>query len=338
MPNQTSETHGVSTESPIGARNSGLKTGGGRVAAAGMTRAEALPRAGFVLLAALTLLWGSAWPVMKIALSEIPPWTFRTFCVVLGGIGVLALARRSGGSLAIPRDQLRPLVLCALLNITGWNLFSAHGLILMNAGRASIIAFTMPLWAAVMSALILGERLTPMRITGLFLGLMGLGTLIWPEIRAVGAAPLGALFMLGAALSWAAGTVAIKHFRWTLPTGALTGWMLVLGGVPVVIGALILEPTTAIFHVSWQALLATAYVISLPIIFCYWAWFKVVQMFPANVAAIGTLATPVLGVFSSALVLGEPIGFYELVSLFLVVLALGIVMLGPELLRWLGRS
>jgi drug/metabolite transporter (DMT)-like permease len=338
MSNQTSNRYIASRDSATESRNPGLKPEGGRAGGAEARAAEALPRSGFLLLAALTLLWGFNWPIMKIALSEIPPWTFRTFCLIFGGIGVLTVAKTSGLSLAVPREELRPLLLSALLNITGWNLCSAYGLIYMNAGRAAIVAFTMPLWAALMSAVVLRERLTRLRVVGLFFGLLGLGTLMGPEIKALGTAPWGAGFMLGAALSWAAGTVAVKYFRWTLQTGALTGWMLVLGAIPVVTGALVLEPLTAISQVSWQAALATAYVIALPIIFCYWAWFKVVELFPASVASIGTLAIPVVGVFSSALVLSEPIGVYELASLFLVVVALAIVMIGPGLMRQLGRT
>ncbi len=63
---------------------------------------------------------------MKIALGEILPWTFRTFCLFLGGLGVLALARVSGSTLAIPIAELRPLILVALLNITGWHLIYAE--------------------------------------------------------------------------------------------------------------------------------------------------------------------------------------------------------------------
>jgi len=290
---------------------------------------ETLPSSGFVLLAVLSLFWGLNWPVMKMALSEIPPWTFRTLCVGLGGLGLLFLAKVSGLSLAIPRGEFKPLLLVSLLNVTGWHIFSAHGLVYMKAGRASIIAFTMPLWAAILGSVILAEKMTSRRLLGLFFGIAGLAFLIGPDIKALGSAPLGAVFMLAAAISWACGTVTVKYFRWKMSTALLTGWQMILGGVPVIIGAMILEPATVIFHLSSQSKLALAYVILLPIIFCQWAWFKVVGLFPATLAAIGTLSIPVIGVFSSAMVLGESIGFQELTALGLVVIALAIVMISP---------
>jgi drug/metabolite transporter (DMT)-like permease len=55
-----------------------------------------------------------------------------------------------------------------------------------------------------------------------------------------------------------------------------------------------------------------------------------VDLFPASVASIGTLAIPVIGVLSSAVVLGEPIGFGEIAALILVVMALSIVITRPK--------
>jgi drug/metabolite transporter (DMT)-like permease len=289
-----------------------------------------LPRLGLVLLIFLSIFWGSSWPIMKIGLREIPVWTFRTLCLFLGGFGVLCMAKVNGLTLTVPKSELRPLILVSLLNVTGWHLCSAYGLVHMEAGRAVIIGYTMPVWASILSSFVLGERLTLARLTGLFLGITGLLILIGPGLKVLGSVPVGVLFMLGAAVTWAVGTVFLKYFRWTMPITVLTGWQLILGGIPVIIGAFILEPMTVLFQVSWQAILATGYAILIGNIFCFWAWVKVVHLFPASVASIGTLAIPVIGVLSSALVLGEPIGFGEIAPLILVVMALSIVMIRPK--------
>jgi len=285
-----------------------------------------LPRKGIFLLITLSLFWGLAWPAMKISLSEIPPWTFRSYCIVLGGIGILILARANGFKLKLPLQELKPLCLVALFSITGWHLFSAHGILRMNAGRAAIIAFTMPLWANILSALLLKERITATRILALGIGLGGLALLIWPEIEAVGTAPLGAVFMLGAAISWATGTVLIKRTAWNTPTTVLTGWQLLLGGIPVVIGALCFEPSGISFNVSARALVALTYIIVFPMIYCHWAFFSLIRIFPASIAAISILAIPVVGVFSSTLILNEPVGISEMAALVLVVTALAIAL------------
>ena len=171
----------------------------------------------------------------------------------------------------------------------------------------------------------LKERITSTRLLALGIGLGGLALLIWPEIEAVGATPLGAVFMLGAAVSWATGTVLIKRTGWNTPTTVLTGWQLLLGSIPVVMGALFLEPFGVSLNVSASAIFALTYIIFFPMIYCHWAYFTLVRIFPASIAAISTLAIPVVGVFSSTLILNESVGISEIVALLLVVTALSIV-------------
>jgi drug/metabolite transporter (DMT)-like permease len=290
-------------------------------------RQPELPRAGYLLLAALTLFWGINWPGMKLALAEIPVWWFRSICLICGGAGLLGLAWATGQRLRVPRKELRPLLICAVFNVIGWHILTGYGVSQMPAGRASIIAFTMPLWAALLGSMVLGDRLTPRRLFGLALGLGGLAVLIGPDLHAAQAAPIGAFFMLGAALSWAAGTISVKYFAWSLPTAVLAGWQLIAGFVVVFPVALLLETPPAWTGLSTGALISLAYVITLPMVFCQWAYIKVVRLFPAVLAAIGTLAIPVVGVFSSAVVLGEAVGPQDFASLALVCVALAIVLL-----------
>jgi drug/metabolite transporter (DMT)-like permease len=293
---------------------------------------ERLPKAGFVLLAAVTLFWGANWPGMKIALSEIPVWWFRAMCLWAGAIGLLAIARLSGNSLRMPRAEVAPLLLVSLFAMVGWQVCSAYGVSLMPAGRASIIAFTMPVWSAFLGAIFLKEPITRYKIAGLLLGMAGLGVLIGEDLFVFGAAPLGAMFMLAAALTWAIGTVLFKKYRWTTPVSTMVGWQLAAAAVPITLVAILFEPMPDLSLLSHKAILALVYVFALPMIFCQWAFFKVVSMFPATVASMGTLAVPVVGVYSSALILGEPVGWREIVALVLICAALTSVLIMPSIL------
>jgi len=288
---------------------------------------------GFVLLGVLTVLWGSNWPAMKLALRELDPWTFRTICLLVGGGGLLALVRMGGQSLRVPRPERGPLALVAFFNITAWHLCIAYGLTLVQAGRAAIIAYTMPLWTVIFARLIVGERITPPRLTALALGLGGMAVLIVPEASSLWHAPGGTLLVLAAASAWAFGTVLTKAQRWTIPTATLTGWQVVLGAVPIALGAWLRSVSgagvmPALASLSWGALLGTAYATFVGVIFCHWAWFRIVSILPAAVASIGTLGIPIVGLFTSALVLGEPVGMPELVALVLVVGGLAILIGG----------
>ena len=292
-------------------------------------RAERLPRIGYVLLAGVTLFWGINWPAMKIGLAEVTVWWFRAMCVWAGAIGLLGIAKLSGASLRMPRVEIPRMLLVSLFAMIGWQVCSAYGVSLMPAGRASIIAFTMPVWSALLGAVLLQEPITGHKIAGLLLGLAGLAVLMGDDLLVFGTAPIGALFMLGAAASWAAGTVLFKMFKWTTPISALVGWQLAAAAIPITIVALLIEPVPDLANLSTKAMLSLIYLFALPMVFCQWAFFKVVSIFPASIASMGTLAVPVVGVYSSALILGEPVGWRELAALLLICLALVCVLVLP---------
>src|SRR5262249_48175928 len=179
---------------------------------------------------------GLAWPVMKIVLDEMPVLAFRALSCAAGTVALL-LARLSGEPVRLPLRILPALVLVALLNVTLWQLCMAYALALMPAGRASIIAYTMPAFATFFGWLFLHERLTVARVAGLALSMAGIGVLVAPELDRFLAQPLGVLFMVAAAASWGGGTVGMKYFRWPFSTIQNTGWQFVLGGIPIVFAA-----------------------------------------------------------------------------------------------------
>ena len=290
------------------------------------------PLGGLLLLGTLTFLWGGNWPAMKTALHEIDPWIFRTICLLVGGTGLLVLAGAGGQSLHVPPRERWPLAVVTFFNITAWHLCSAYGLTRIQAGRAAIIAYTMPLWTVVFGWLMVGDRITRARMAALVLGLLGMIALVAPAGRTLWDAPAGTLLMLCAAVGWSIGTVLTKAQVWTIPTAVLTGWQVLLGGVPIALGAALrlaaaggADADAALASVSSAALLGMAYATLVGAIFCHWAWFRLVAILPAAVAAIGTLGIPIVGLFSSALILGEPVGAGELLALILVVSGLAIL-------------
>ena len=287
---------------------------------------------GFALLVAITVIWGLNWSAIKLAVDELPVLTFSTLRLVFAGFGMLAICRAGRLPLRVPRREVRPLLILALLNVTLWHVCAAFGVSYLASGRAAILAFTMPLWAALLAVPMLGERLTWNVVAGLAIGLAAVGVLVGPDWKAIAASPLGILLMLVAAASWAAGTVYYKRVGWTMPTAVLTGWQILIGGVPVALAALWFDGGFQPSRVSLVGWLSTAFAATLPTLFCQWAWFKIVEIFPTGVAAISTLAIPVIGVASGALALGESLGPEVLGSLALVIASLCLVLLVPQ--RW----
>jgi drug/metabolite transporter (DMT)-like permease len=284
---------------------------------------------GLVLLAAVTLGWGFTWPVIKLVLAEVPPLTYRAICLLTAGVGILALARLRGQSLRVPAQHWGPLLALSASNIVGWNVCVVYGVGFLPSGRAALLGYTMPLWSAGLSVWLLGERLTARRVASLVLGMGGVVVLLGSDLGGMAGAALGVALMLIAAVSWALGVVLLKRYALPIPTAALTGWMMLIGGAPITIAALGLE------HGRWRAPstgaeLGLVYSVVIAFMFCYWAWNRLVLMLPVAVSSVATLATPVVGVLSGILVLGEPLTWHEVAAGAFIVGAIALVLVAPR--------
>ena len=284
------------------------------------TEPDHLPQRLWWLLAGLTLAWGFNWTAMKVALQGVPPWTFRTLCLGLGSAVLFAVLRSGGHRLAVPNGQWARLWLLAFFNITLWNVLVAFGLTMIPSGRAAILAYTMPVWAVPLSIWVLGEKLTRRKILGLVLGGAGLALLAGDVFASAGTA-----MALGAALSWAVGTVLQKRYPMAMPNGAYTAWIMLLGGVPIFLCALLFDDFGALREIGAWPALGVAYNVVVAFAFAHWAWIKIATSVPVAVFSISMLIIPVVGVLSGMLFLGERPKWSEYAALLLILSALATV-------------
>ncbi|HET7670404.1 MAG TPA: DMT family transporter [Burkholderiales bacterium] len=277
------------------------------------------------LLAALTLAWGLNWTAMKLALAEVPPWTFRSLCLGLGSAVLFAMLRLGGQRLPSPRGQWLRLSVLALFNFTGWNMLVAFGLTMIPSGRAAILAYTMPALAIPLSVWLLHERLTVAKAIGLALGLAGLALLLGEGYAAIGAAPLGSLLVLGAAASWALGVVLQKKYPVDMPPGPYTAWTMLLGGVPIYLGALLLEDPRVLADIGARGWFGIAYNVFIAFAFGQWAWIKLATSLSVTVFSLSIMIIPPVAVVGGIAMLGERPTAVELVALALVLASLASV-------------
>jgi drug/metabolite transporter (DMT)-like permease len=300
--------------------------------------ARTYPSSTLLLLAGLSLVWGMNWPAMKFVLADVPVLTFRTLCLWITGPTLLVLARLGGERIGIPRREWPALLLASFCNVTLWYFGTGMGVSLIPAGRAALLAYTMPVWVALFSVVLLRERLGMRRLVGLLLGMAGIAVLLAPDAAAFRAAPLGAFYVLLAAAGWAIGTVTMKAVHFSRSVAQMTGWQLIIGGLPIVLAALWRDPPPNLLSLPGETQLVLLYIIGLPMIFGQWAWFKTLDRLPGTVAAIASLAVPIVGLLSSSLLLSEPLGPNEIAALVLVVLALTLVLFAPAPRRHASSS
>ena len=283
-------------------------------------RARIAP-AGLLFLAITSVGWGFNWPVTKYLLGELPPLTLRGVTGVIGALLLAALALTRGQGLAVAEGQWPRLVLAGMLNVTCWMVLMAFALLYLPASEATLIAYTMPVWASLLAWPVLGEKPTVLRTVGLVMAFAGLASIMGGNGFAASIAKLpGILMALGGAIGFALGTVLVKRLPIKLPPITAAAWQIGIGCLPIATVGLLIETThlEKVTPIGW-ALLFYSTVVQ----FCiaYVSWFAALARLPASVAAIGTMAVPVIGVVASAIALSEPLGPGQIAALVLTLAA-----------------
>ncbi|MBH1962971.1 MAG: DMT family transporter [Comamonadaceae bacterium] len=287
----------------------------------------ALSRRQLFGLVALTLMWGLNWPVMKLSLREIGPLHFRAITMSVGALG-LWLFFRAQGLRMLPRgaSEWRDVVVLGLPNVLGWHGLSIIALTQLPAGRAAILGFTMPVWTVLLMVLFYREPLS--RRLGLAVAavLTGIALLLGDEFVQLGGSPAGILWMQGAAFCWALGTIWMRRAKLTLPPEALVVWMMVLSSVVLAVMAWALEPAQR-WHFSTPMWISLVWAIAINYGASQVVWFRLARALPPSTSAMSIVATPLIGILSAPLIVGEWPRWQDLAAMVCVVVAIAAVLL-----------
>lgn len=277
----------------------------------------------------LTLVWGTTWPLFPMAVREVSVWTFRAVSLVAAGLLLLGLARLRDEAVHVPRAYWATMVTSSLAYFFVWNVASTYAAVLIPSGQAAILGFTMPLWAALITWFLLGERPGTRVLAALAIGGLGVGLLIVDGIDAYAKAPLGFFLGLLAGVGWAVGTVILKRSPVPVSPLVLTAWQLLIASVPIVIGAFWFGRHAVWFVPSTTSILVIAYITMVPIAVGNVAWFAIVGMLPGNVAAMSAVMVPVVAMVSGAIVHSEPLGLVHWTSMACCAVGLGLALFRP---------
>src|SRR5947209_13093340 len=178
--------------------------------------------------------WGSTYLAILIAVRHFPAALLGALRFLIAGTLMLAWCALSGKKIAISRQDALRLLLVGVLLLTGGNVVLAWAEKFINSGLAAMIVAVVPIWIALIEALLGGDRLNGQGWTGLLLGVGGLLVLLWPNIA--NGTPIGrrdlivCLVLTLGSLSWALGSVFSRKFRLSVGPFAATGWEMMLAG------------------------------------------------------------------------------------------------------------
>jgi drug/metabolite transporter (DMT)-like permease len=210
--------------------------------------------------------------------------------------------------------------------------FSVFAQLTAATSRVAILSYTMPIWAVILAWIFLRERPTGLQPIAIGLCVTGLAVLIYP-LTATGI-PIGILLALCTGVSWAAGTVYLKWARLDVDAMAIAAWQVVFAFVVIAACMMVFEGGPELQNAHADGLVATVMAGVLGTGTAYGLWFSIIRRLPAMTASLGVLGSPVIGVISSVLILGERPTIPDTVGFALILAACACALLtrsGPAL-------
>ena len=280
---------------------------------------------GILLLAVVVLAWGTMWPVNKALLAYVSPvWSIalRTY---ISALTLFAISLFVTGIVAPKRGDAPVLISMVLLHMVGFTILTQIALQFVPAGQSTVLAYTSVLWAPLLAALFLGERLSLRRAMGLGLGVLGLivifnpTTFDWSDRRAV----LGNAAILLAAMLWGASIVHNRGHVWLSTPFQLAPWQAMLAAAILTLVALVFEGPPAMQWNAHSALLLLFAGIPGTAL-AYWAAAVSSSELPASTTSLGLMATPAVSIVIAMAMLGEQPTVPLIAALALILIGVGV--------------
>lgn len=291
-----------------------------------------MSRLALLMLLVLTLIWGTNWPLFHLAVREVSVWTFRGVTMPVAGILLLSIAAWRRQPLTIPRQHWPILLLTAWCFLTIWNVASTLATTMIPSGQVAILGFTMPLWAALWGWVLFRERLNRRQQLALALGGGSVLVLMLPALDTYAEAPLGLFLGLLCGFGWGLATVMLKRHPIPVPMMVLTGWQMLVAGLPILAIAW-WQGDHQWFIPSATSIAVITYIMVVPMLIGNLMWFTLVRSLPTQIVSLSPIMIPVVAMVSGALVLGEPLGPRQWLAMILSASALALALFRPAVSR-----
>jgi drug/metabolite transporter (DMT)-like permease len=267
----------------------------------------------YLLLACLALVWGLNWPIAKIGLRDLPPFTYGTLRVATGLVVIVAVLLLRRGLRLPSRHDLPIVVSVGIGQMAAGIALMNLALPLVSAGRSAILVYTMPLWVALIQLPALRAGGGARQLAGLCVGLVGIAVLLNPgaiDWESTGEL-LGAAGLILSAFLWAATTIHLRRHEWRSSPLDLMPWQLLIAVVPLAVAAMVLEAGR---QIHWEPTAVVAVLFSGPLAtaLAFWLSQSISRSLSPLATTMGFLAVPVVGLAASSVMLGEPLTLLDL--------------------------
>jgi drug/metabolite transporter (DMT)-like permease len=274
------------------------------------------------------LFWGSTYLAIDIAVQTIPPALMCGVRFLIAGVVMLVVCAATGRRIFYSPKQIAVAAVVGLLLLMGGNLTLSYAELSVSSGLAALIVAITPLWFLVLDSLLLGDHhISGRGKAGLFLGILGLFILVWPQLRTgtMGHREFWAsISLIAGSFSWALGSVLSKRWQSGMDVFSSTAWQVTAAGVGNLIFALIAGDLA---RVLWtvRGISATLYLVVCGSWIGYTAYIYLLEHVPTSKVSTYAYVNPVVAVFLGWLILHERVDRFILAGSAIVVLSVILV-------------
>jgi len=267
----------------------------------------------------LIFAWGISWPIYKMAIPYTPPLLFSGMRALLGGLILSAVLFKMRSKLNF-RENWSKYCISALFNTILFFGLQTVGLVYLPGGLFSVLVYFQPVLLGLFAWIWLGENMTPIKITGLVIGFIGI-VLVSVDGLTVHVSIIGVVLGLLTALSWAIGVIYMKK----VSNEVNAFWMV---GMQSIIGGIFLLGTGTIFEswsvIEWNGtyLFALGFGATIGIPVTYVIYYTLVNAGEASKVGSFTFLVPIISVTIGTMFLDEPITYTLIIGLVLVVISI----------------
>jgi drug/metabolite transporter (DMT)-like permease len=290
--------------------------------AAPVSQKTDIPLAGVLHLLVIYVIWGSTYLAIRVAVrdgSGFPPFTMGALRTLVGGSILLMLAAVRRHRLRPTASEIRILAASGLLLWVGGNGLVTWAETRAESGYAALVIATIPIWVALMDA-ILDRRSPPaLLIASLLVGLAGIGVLSAPHLAGGDARDMAALAaLLLAPFCWALGSVLQRRRPVGVAPQVSAAYQQLFGSVGFFAVALLVhEPPPA---PTQEAMLAWLYLVIMGSVIAFSSYVAALHLLPTRIVATYAYVNPVIAVLLGAVILNEAITTATIVGMALVLL------------------
>ena len=272
-------------------------------------------------------IWGSTWLFIKLGLADLPPLTFAgiRFVISCAILFPLVAFRR----LSLPKTRAD----WTLLIVTGILSFSLnYGLVFwaeqyISSGLAALLQATLPAFGLLLAHIYLpSERITWVKISGVILGVVGVGVVFSNQLAISGRQALaGCVGMVLSAFFAAYSNVLVKTHGKKLNPAVIAAFQMLFGLIPLMLYGIAFEGNPFRFRWTAIAVMSLVYLAIVGTVIAFLLYYWLLQNMDVTKSMLISLVTPVVAVILGMLVLDEELSWRTLVGGAMIMAGIGFI-------------